>query len=207
MREQVIKAVCVATEATDYGCLDTEAMGTKELLDYWNTREFKVLKFKPGSHPLVFHVTEVPNDYWANYVMAADTDTERAERAFRCSVVRVENMPQDDGVRVGDWTPPNINGKHKPMSESDAVKFSPAERLEIGGVAFTHSFLPRRIDACFRPHALLVEALAHTTLRLVGVSPTAAAETSSETPSHASGSSPSPDATASDSGTAEGTSG
>lgn len=182
MRDEIIRAVCVTTEATEHGCIDSEAMGTQALVDYTHSRDFKALKFKPGVKAVVFHVGEVPHEYWGSYVYTASTTEEKFERAFQCAVLKVENMPQSDGVGIADWAPIR-NGKQTPMSTEQMQKFSPAERLEIGGVAYAHSFLPRRIDGCFQLHALCLEALRQQISRLVVASLSDAAETSTDEPS------------------------
>ena len=195
MRQETLKLVCIATDPA----VDIDGMGEAAIREYVSTRDEKLVKVKPGEKPTTFYVGEVPHELWS-YVAAAESDHERAERAFQCAVTRVDNFVQSDGVAVGSWKPSNQNGQRKAMPEADMALFSPSERLEIGGVAYNHSFFPRRTDAFFRLPPLLAGVLARRIFRHADASQTSAPETSTEKPSDPT--SPSSDATASDSATA-----
>lgn len=201
MRLEVIQTVCTVTEAAEHGCIDVSALEPGTLAKYIQTRDLSLLKFRSDKPKIVFHVSEIANDHWP-WVVGGASDEEKMERAFRAAVTKVENCIQLDDVRVGDWTPTFDGRNRKIMSDEDAYKFSPAERLEIGGVAWAHSFFPRRINGCFRLLPMLVAALERTIYLPADASPTDAAETSSAKPSPRLDSSPSKGGTDSASETA-----
>jgi hypothetical protein len=140
--------------------IDTERMPAKSMAEYITTRDLKHVDpyLKPGELPTIYHVRAVPHSLWEQYVMAVDNQAERYRRCFMAGVERVQNIYQDDGPRIESWQP----GKPgELMPEEMCVRFSPAEREEIGSVVWSHSFLPRRTAANFRlppsSHAALIE--------------------------------------------------
>lgn len=155
MRQEKFKAVCSFDPA-----IDTKSFTLSVMIDYLKTRDMGLLRFKPGVQPTVFHIREIPHTLWESYVAAPESDAERYRRAFMVGVEMVENVVQQDGVTVSNW---RGSEKHESrgavmqvMADDDLQLFSPAERQEIGAVAYYHSFLPRRIASCFRqPHTLL----------------------------------------------------
>lgn len=135
--------------------IDTESMTMDDMSGYAESRDLARLKFKPGVPVTRYHTREIRHDVMESYVMAAPTDAEKYRRAFLCGVVRVENIVQRDGSIITDWTPPSV-GKLPAMPDSEAERFSAAERQEIGLCIFDRSFLaPRTVPGFRLPHTLL----------------------------------------------------
>lgn len=171
MRAERFKVVSVLDEALD--------ASHTERLRYAGTRDYDVIahKMKPGGHPTIFHVREVPHGLWDEWVDAADSYSEKYKRAFMCGVELVENLSQRDGVALSRWAPATRNERSNSviMSDDDLRLFSPSERQEIGSVVYLHSFLPLRTTAVFLLPSSLQEPLVSLVVRLADVSPPAAA--------------------------------
>jgi hypothetical protein len=170
VREERIKVVSVLDPA-----VDTESMSVTEMADYLKTRDFKKLKFKQGVKPTVYHLKEAARPLWVSWVMAVDGDAERAARCFQACVERVENLYQRDGVCLPDWKP---NGY--PMPDESLERFSLNDILEIGQVAWDHSYLPARIEPSYRLPPTSHTCLIRRDFRLADASPSQPAASSSE---------------------------
>jgi hypothetical protein len=174
MRQEKFAVVSVLDPA-----IETERMPAKEMAEYVTTREIGKLQayLKPGALPTIYHVRSVPHTLWEAFVMAADGQSERYRRCFQAGVTKVENIYQDDGPRLDSWQPAKAGDL---MPDEMCVRFSPAEREEIGSVIWSHSFLARRIAANFRlppsSHAALIER----TFRRVDASPSLPESSSDE---------------------------
>jgi hypothetical protein len=152
MRPKTFETVCSFDEA-----IDTTKIAADDLLDFMRERDISKIAhaFRAGEHPTTFLIREIPHSLFDSYVDDAAGDHERFRRAFRVGVEAVKNVYQDDGTRVEHW-----QGSDKQavaggamitvMSAEDTARFSLAERLEIGSVAYFHSFLPRRKQHCFQ---------------------------------------------------------
>ena len=157
--------------------------GGCDLLAYTRKRDYATLKFRHGALPVIFHVRRISVALWDGYVQAGVTEDERRSRAFQAAVVRVENRPQPDGSRV-TWTPERteVNGRHVPMTEDETQSFAPADRYEIGEVAWSLCFFPSDCAVSFRlpPTSLLCWQSMDSQCRAVS-DPTAVATTSDDT--------------------------
>ena len=149
MRAEKLEVICTFDPA-----IDTERMTELAMLDYIRSRDRKLLKLKPGEFPTVFKVREISRALMLNYVMANESEAERCKRAFMVGVESVQNVYQDDGTRIDSFRGTDVmdagSSKVQTFSEMELERFSPAEILEVGTVAYYHSFLPRRTDDCLR---------------------------------------------------------
>lgn len=140
--------------------------------------------FTPAG-PTIYTIREIPHSLW-DWVDEPDSDALKYKRAFMAGVACATNVMQSNGTRLGSvgGTKAIRSGTSQVdmMQESDLVYFSPAERLEIGSVAYTHSFLHRKIGSCFRLPPRSLRALAEREFRSADVSRTSPA-TPSEEPS------------------------
>jgi len=178
MRPEKLEVICSFDPA-----IDTEAMTQEEMLEYLKTRDRKRLKLKPEPVATVFHVQEAPNSLWEPYVMKGDTEDERAKRAFQVCVSKVTHVYQDDGTHLPDLTPTGRMGDHTVWTDKEVnARFSPAERLEVGTVAWQHSFLPRRVTTGpgLRLPLSLLDLLIHQTFRSADASQSDAAPNSAK---------------------------
>ncbi len=131
--------------------IDTESMLFADMLKYRDTRDIKLLKFKPGRQPQRYYLREVKDRVWESYVAAGGFDEETGRptpltclRAFMCAVVRVDNILQRDGsILPGAWVPSGMPDAVC-IQDADVERFSKSDRAEIGAIAFTRSFLAPR---------------------------------------------------------------
>lgn len=146
MRQERIKVVSVLDPA-----IDRDSMTEDDIAEYASKRDIAKVRFKPGALPTVYNIREVPHTLWEGYVTAGVNDADRARRCFQCGVEKVENLYMRDGTTLPSYEPTWIQGtKEKVMADESLVRFSPAEREEIGTVIWFHSFLAPRIDPSYR---------------------------------------------------------
>lgn len=135
--------------------------------------------------PTVFVIREIPHALW-DWVDEPDSQSLKYKRAFMAGVECAKNVIQNNGSRLpsvaGRDTIPNGTSQIDIMKDADLQYFSPAERLEIGSVAYTHSFLHRKIASCFRLPPASLRVLEGREFRSADASPTSPA-TPSEEPS------------------------
>lgn len=160
MRSETFRTVCTF----DPG-LDTTRVSLDSMIEFFKGRDIAKVEhaFSATEPPTIYTIREIPHQLWESFVACAPTEDERFKRAFMCGVKLVENLYQQDGTRLPTWcgrkTERFGSSQLDIMSDEDASMFSPAERLEIGSVAFAHSFLPRRIAASYRLPPSLVQTL------------------------------------------------
>ena len=145
MRQERFSVVSVLDPA-----IDTERMTASAMREYLESRDMRKLEpfLKPGSKPTRYHVREVPHELWETFVMGGGSESERYRRAFMCGVERIDELYQNDGTTIANWTPStDALGVMRPEA---VVRVSAQEREEIGAVVWYHSFLARRIEGCFR---------------------------------------------------------
>ncbi len=174
MREEKFKVV----SATD-PAIDRERMPWATMQQYWRTRDFALIEpyFKPGSHPVVFHVREISSDTFASWVDATDIDSYRWFRAFMAAVELVENLPQRDGSR-GEWKSKRPPGTSGAMSDEEVARFRPEAIKEIGRVCYEHSFLDPRKPLNLPPPPMSERYLRETDFLAADASPSTAAANS-----------------------------
>lgn len=179
MRAERFRVVSVLDEELDFDY--------RSRLDYATTRDFNLVKLKPGGKPIIYHVREVPHGLWEEYVDAPDAFAEKWKRAFQCGIEKVEHLPQSDGTELSTWAPSHKHPRTGAtiLSDEDIRMFSPAERQEIGSVIYNHSFLPRRTTATYLLPSSLQEPLTSWAVRHAVVNqPSAAQMTSGASSEH-----------------------
>lgn len=168
-----LRAICIF----DPG-LDVEAMGPDRITEYLQTRDFKdVMGFqKKDPRPSIYHLRQIPRSVFLSQVLGQATDHDRYAAAFRMAVTRVENLYSDDGTSV-HFEPSGSIGDLTVISHRELERFSPAEILEMGSVAWCQSFLPSRIARRYQ----VPPTLARTLRELSWQEPAAASQTSAAT--------------------------
>lgn len=137
--------------------IDVKAMGYEKLNRYLETRDLELIRpfFKQGESPMVFHLREAPQSLWESFVEDGKNEQDRYKRALMCCLVNVENMHQRDGTRIeaGSFARPD----RQLIEDATIGLFAPQYRLEIGRVAYEHSFFDLRMPAPFLlPPSLVV---------------------------------------------------
>jgi hypothetical protein len=139
--------------------------------------------FSATEPPTLFHIREIPHALW-DFVDGGFSLEEKYKRAFMAGVEMATNVVQRDGSRLpsvaGTKTMAHGTGQVDTLQEKDLAHFSPAERLEIGAVAYTHSFLHRKISSCFRLPHMSHRALVEREFRSADASPISPATPSAE---------------------------
>ena len=158
--------------------IDASAMTAAQMGAYLKTRDMALIAphLRPGALPTKFHLREIDHALWGRYILAADTSDEQALRAFQCSVWRIENLYQQDGTFLPMWDAPDNKGQ--PMPDEMMQRVSPAECLEIGRVAWSHSFFHRRIECSFVPPHSFLTLLGGLGFRPADASPSLPAKSS-----------------------------
>lgn len=160
--------------------INVEAITAAQMGVYLKSRDMALITpyLRPGSTPTKFHLREIDHALWGRYILAADGADEQALRAFQCSVWRIENLYQQDGTFLPIWDAPDNKGQ--PMPEEMMQRVSPAECLEIGRVAWSHSFFHRRIECSFVPPHSFLTLLGARGFRPADASPSLPAKSSGE---------------------------
>lgn len=159
--------------------IDTEAMTSDAMVQYIAARDIKHLKWRGGMQPTRYHLREIRHSVWESYVMATDSEAERHLRAFLCAVVKVENLRQRDGSILPAYEPAGVP-RNAYAPESEAERFAPRVRAEIGAVAFLRSFLGWGTEPVYRLPPTLVPYLAARTYLPAVATPLEPAPSSSE---------------------------
>lgn len=161
MRDEKFKTICSNDPE-----IDTTKIAPEDFVAYLNSRADldSIRHTFSAAGPVLYTIREIPHSQW-DWVDEPQSDSLKYKRAFMVGVECVENVMQSNGTRLptvaGSKTIANGTSQVDVMQERDLAYFSPAERLEIGAVAYTHSFLHRKIDNYFRlplaSHRLLAE--------------------------------------------------
>jgi hypothetical protein len=150
MRQEKFKTVCSNDPEIDTTKIEASTMG--EFLRERSGLDTIRHAFTPRG-PVIFNICEIPQSLW-DWVDEPESEAQKYKRAFMAGVESVENVMQTNGTPLpsvsGTKTLANGTTQVDIMQERDLQYFSPAERLEIGSVAYTHSFLHRKIVSCFR---------------------------------------------------------
>ncbi len=175
--------------------IDTVAVTWDVLIKFAHERDMTLLTYLPGATPVTFVIRRISASLW-EWVEQAIGDRERQTRAFRAAVVAVENLAVDGGSRINWVSSVQTNTQtahHVAMSEVDLEQFAPADRYEIGEVAYLQSFFPKDIAPRYRlpPSSALVSDLMRVSLSVVS-SPVAAAPSSAEPKAPPAAPSPAP---------------
>ena len=168
MREETIKVVSVLDPA-----IDTETMTTAEIVEYAKTRaDYRRLRYKPNQKPTVFHLREIRHQLMESWVLEdAGNEAQVARRCFQAAVFKVENLYQRDGHCLDVWEPKNPdNTRANTIPDESLERFSLSERIEIGQVAWDHSFLPPRIAPSYRLPPMSANSLARREFLPAGAS-------------------------------------
>ena len=159
--------------------IDEDATALSEIVKYFKSRDAKLLKYKPGRKPQLYHTREVKQSLWESVVMSADTEAERYRRAFQCGVFRVENVLQRDGSILPEWKPTEKETERGVMLDENAERFSANDRHEIGSAIFQRSFLAPRTVRAYQLPLTCQHALAQREFRLADATPPSPAPSSS----------------------------
>lgn len=149
---------------TVYSVLDSAVniieMG-RDSTRYQRTRDPELVKFHDGETPTKFTLRHIDSDAFNAIVQSQPTEEMKFKEAFRLAVSRVDNIvSQKTGQLIAVLTPSDTRtmwGNAIPaMSDDDLLHVAPSFLQEIGGVAFTRSFLPRGSGVYFQlPPSLL----------------------------------------------------
>lgn len=122
------------------------------LTKYLSTRDMSHLRFHAGKKPMVFHLRAISNRTASSVVMMG-ADNDQRMKAFRASVVRVENAKLQDGREPFDWQPEaqaNLQASDAwTMTEAELDLFHFGQVLEVGEVARARTFLPPEIEDAY----------------------------------------------------------
>lgn len=130
--------------------IDHARMLDTKFVEYMHTRDISIVRpyFKEDVKPTIFHMREIPQDLWESYIEYGTIEEEKWRRAFLAGLVSIDNLHQRDGILLDKYTPAKRPEKDVAVDEV-LQRVSPAERLEIGRVVYTHSFLHPRIKRHF----------------------------------------------------------
>lgn len=135
-----MRAVCHFDQALD--------LSPDERVKYAHERpDASTLKVIPGQTPTVFHVRPISRSMMKFCDRAGD-DTDKAWRAFISGVERVTNVVRADGTFAASVEPTGVvPGSDVRIWKDDELEmFDYCAIIEIGAVAFAHSFFPRSIE-------------------------------------------------------------
>lgn len=140
--------------------VDVIEMG-RDSTRYQRTRDPELVKFYPDATPTKFVLRHIDSDAFNALVQSQPTEEMKFKEAFRLAIVRIEGIvSQSTGQLLPVLTPSDTRtmwGNAIPaMSDDDILHVAPSFLQEIGGVAFTRSFLPRGSAAFYQlPPSLL----------------------------------------------------
>lgn len=130
------------------GSIDTEAMGGAAGIVEWTKRRiYARLAFVNGSEPTVFHLRALGASRAHGVIATATSEEDRWLRLFRACVVRVDNIAGHLA-----WEPAGIrdNGRNATMTDAELDAFDLATVYEIGAVAHSLCFFPKRTALSFQ---------------------------------------------------------
>ena len=125
------------------------------------SRDPKLLRTKAGKRPVIFHAVRLGSRAM-RWIHEAPSEPERALRAFRAGVRRVEHPD-----RV--FAPAGVDDRSfVAMTEDEADVYGFADQLEIGGLVYERSILPTDCEGGYtlRPTSLhVLDAALRASLR------------------------------------------
>lgn len=126
---------------------------------YAKTRNEKLLKLKPGSEPIWFHVQRPNANMFMTWVHAAESVGERYRRAFQLCVSKIENITLVDGTEKRIHTPSEQQqtptGVVLYWTDLEVSQIPLVYIDEIGSVAFDRGYLDPKAEASYRlPHSV-----------------------------------------------------
>lgn len=132
--------------------IDAEGMGSESLAEYIRTRNYDLLKFKPGKEPMAFTLREIPQGLMIGFVLRdlrGDEEPGPREwaRAFSCGVQSVMNLLQRGGVFLPGQVELATIGEAGILSDKTLDRFELRTIFEVGAIALTRSFLALTTDA------------------------------------------------------------
>ena len=141
--------------------VDAESMGD-DCKKYLTDRDIALVKVLPGSTPTVFECRDIRSSAY-DYVMDGATEAEQNKRAFRVGVVKVANLVDQSGDKLGAVLPtgrlqtPAGGARFWTDEEIDLV--APVFIQDIGSVLKARGALPFGCTVSFRPPPLLLQVL------------------------------------------------
>jgi hypothetical protein len=147
---QSYKVVCIYDPAIDHKKISADVMR-----DYATNREYKTIEpyIRLGQKPVIYHLKRISRSIFLREIMPISNENERAIMAFKHALQLVENMENDQGVRL-DYKPEGVlqtvDGERTVVSDAELERFAPCDVIEIGNVAWYHSFLRPGIRGSYR---------------------------------------------------------
>lgn len=132
------------------------------MTEYGLKRDFVAIEkyFDPVNHPVIYSTIPIPRSIWDRVVMVQPTDDLKSRACFQYGIALVENLPQEDGVRIQfapSGSTSTMDGEKAYLTDAEMNRFYPAEFLEIGGCIFRRNFFRPTIDVIYQPPPLLVD--------------------------------------------------
>ena len=166
--------------------IDFDAIPQDDWDRFISNRDVKLLgeHWLDGQRPVVFHCRPLTQSERRDVRGKADAD--KAERAFACSVQRVDNLPTRGGQRLA-WIRPADGGKPRPLADDALAMFAEEDVQNVGMVIIASSFsapdrqlyVPLR-DTC--RDALTAVAVEYRRRRVAQTSASSSSVESSEPP-------------------------
>lgn len=162
--------------------LDVAAMKANGTLQEWlETRNPKIELEVPGQTLTRFYLKPIPRSVFSSYVRRGSDPQDRYERAFACSVARIEHYPgavgslvpagkvdAAGGAKVDMWTP------------ADLERVADSFVQDIGTVAWWRSFLAHVTEPLFPVPSFLAQVIGYRLSRSAAESPTTPTTSSTE---------------------------
>jgi hypothetical protein len=141
--QRTYKTVSILDDA-----IDTEAMGgAAGIVEWTKRRTHSRLIFRSGSEPTTFHLRALGASRAHGVIATATSDEEKWLRLFRACVIRVDNVAGHVA-----WEPESVrdNARNAMMSDAELDAFDLATVYEIGAVAHSLCFFPKRTALSFQ---------------------------------------------------------
>ncbi len=148
-----------------------------EIDRYIDTRDMKYLRFLEGQEPRVFVLRNPGSTIVMEYLMSAQHEGQRYNRAFRASCVAIERFEGEDGIVRPSWSPEatrEADGRQRDVhavfdlwNAREIEQLEAAEIAEIGHWCWERCFLPRGIVARYSLPRTSLQILALITLQSV----------------------------------------
>jgi hypothetical protein len=150
---------------------------------YVVTRDLAHLVFHPGKHPVYYVLKRPPTNLVVSFIEAGLDEKTRHIRAFMCSTVGWQYLPDGDGIQRDLAGHPGWVEKRQEsgcMTTEELNLFHPEDVLEIGAIAYQRCFLRRGREVLYTAPPTSADALQRVLSHHVAVR--AASSLSSEEP-------------------------
>jgi hypothetical protein len=149
--------------------------------EYGRYRKIDVIEkyFDRTNMPVIFYARAIPRSVWNRFVMAQTIDDLKAQACFQFGIVKVDNLPTEDGVRIG-FSPTGsmgtADGDMQHITDAEMNRFYPSDTTEIGGCIYMRNFFRPTIDVIYRPPHMSVEQWASQVVLSAAANQTTQAE-------------------------------